>query len=228
MGAKYCNECGARVHLRECAQCDAINEPGVANCYKCGAPMTPRALEERDTAAGNSGAAIRVPPPGLPRRPAGHTPTPARPQSTIVAAYSKPASSADSAAATRVPTPEIAHDDANALETPVHFISDAPMALDVTDADADSAHAPDSSRPVGYTHEYTRWHAGDSAAVTVRVLLLLCMAGAFAGLVHYRPDVFDDAFALVRSTFARLSGVTPEIVPTIPAPADVAPSPPAR
>ena len=36
-GAKFCNECGAPLHLRPCNQCDAINDQVAKNCYKCGA-----------------------------------------------------------------------------------------------------------------------------------------------------------------------------------------------
>ena len=35
-GAKFCNECGAPLHLRPCNQCEAINDQVEKNCYKCG------------------------------------------------------------------------------------------------------------------------------------------------------------------------------------------------
>ena len=222
MAAKYCNECGSRVHLRECAQCEAINEPGVAHCYKCGAPMTPRALDKRHVAAEDSRPAPRAERLGLPRLPAGDAPTPASPQSTIATAYSIPVTSVGDGAATRLPTPAIAQDDANALETPVHFIGDAAVALDATDAEAGSAHA-DPSRRV----RRTRRHARQSAAIIVGLLLLLCVAGALAGLARYRPDVIDGAFALLRSTIAKLSGAMPEVAPTTPTSPAAPPWPPA-
>lgn len=34
--AKFCNECGAPLHLKPCRQCEAINDAAAKTCYKCG------------------------------------------------------------------------------------------------------------------------------------------------------------------------------------------------
>ena len=39
IGAKYCNECAAPLHLKPCQQCDAVNDRSALNCYKCGADL---------------------------------------------------------------------------------------------------------------------------------------------------------------------------------------------
>jgi ribosomal protein L40E len=36
-GAKFCNDCGAPLHLKPCNQCHAVNQQAATNCYKCGA-----------------------------------------------------------------------------------------------------------------------------------------------------------------------------------------------
>jgi hypothetical protein len=35
-GARFCNACGSRLHLRMCNQCEAVNDQDVKNCYQCG------------------------------------------------------------------------------------------------------------------------------------------------------------------------------------------------
>src|ERR1700730_11706650 len=36
-GARFCNDCGAPLHLKPCNQCHAVNQQAATNCYKCGA-----------------------------------------------------------------------------------------------------------------------------------------------------------------------------------------------
>jgi hypothetical protein len=38
--AKFCNECGAPLHLRPCNQCEAVNSQVDKNCYKCGVALS--------------------------------------------------------------------------------------------------------------------------------------------------------------------------------------------
>lgn len=38
-GAKFCNECGAPLHLRPCNRCEAVNNQVAKNCYKCGTAL---------------------------------------------------------------------------------------------------------------------------------------------------------------------------------------------
>ncbi len=38
--AKFCNECGAPLHLRPCNQCEAVNNQVDENCYKCGMALS--------------------------------------------------------------------------------------------------------------------------------------------------------------------------------------------
>ena len=37
VGAKFCNDCAWPLHLKPCAQCNAINNQVATNCYNCGA-----------------------------------------------------------------------------------------------------------------------------------------------------------------------------------------------
>jgi ribosomal protein L40E len=61
-GAKFCNECGAPLHLRPCNQCDAINNQVAKNCHKCGmafampytAPEAAPVLPALDTVAASA------------------------------------------------------------------------------------------------------------------------------------------------------------------------------
>ena len=39
-GAKFCNECGAPLHLRPCNRCEAVNNQVAKNCYKCGMSLS--------------------------------------------------------------------------------------------------------------------------------------------------------------------------------------------
>lgn len=39
-GAKFCNECGAPLHLRPCNRCEAVNNQVDKNCYKCGMALS--------------------------------------------------------------------------------------------------------------------------------------------------------------------------------------------
>ena len=39
-GAKFCNECGAPLHLRPCNRCEAINDQVAKNCYQCGIALS--------------------------------------------------------------------------------------------------------------------------------------------------------------------------------------------
>ncbi len=38
--AKFCNECGAPLHLRPCNRCEAVNNQVDENCYKCGMALS--------------------------------------------------------------------------------------------------------------------------------------------------------------------------------------------
>jgi hypothetical protein len=38
--AKFCNECGAPLHLRPCNRCEAVNNQVDENCYKCGRALS--------------------------------------------------------------------------------------------------------------------------------------------------------------------------------------------
>jgi hypothetical protein len=38
--AKFCNECGAPLHLRPCNRCEAVNNQVAKNCYKCGMALS--------------------------------------------------------------------------------------------------------------------------------------------------------------------------------------------
>jgi hypothetical protein len=38
--AKFCNECGAPLHLRPCNRCEAVNSQVDKNCYKCGMALS--------------------------------------------------------------------------------------------------------------------------------------------------------------------------------------------
>jgi hypothetical protein len=38
-GSKFCNECGSPLHLKPCAQCDAVNDYEAAACYRCNVPF---------------------------------------------------------------------------------------------------------------------------------------------------------------------------------------------
>jgi hypothetical protein len=38
-GAKFCNDCGAPLHLRPCPQCEAITDASEAHCHQCGASL---------------------------------------------------------------------------------------------------------------------------------------------------------------------------------------------
>jgi len=35
-GARFCNACGAPVHLAQCLHCEAVNDRAATHCYKCG------------------------------------------------------------------------------------------------------------------------------------------------------------------------------------------------
>jgi len=61
-GAKYCNECGAPLHLKPCPKCEAVNHRSAIICYKCGAayPTEPAGIESRPP-SGASGAAADQP-----------------------------------------------------------------------------------------------------------------------------------------------------------------------
>jgi hypothetical protein len=39
-GAKFCNECGAPLHLMPCNRCEAVNNQVAKNCYKCGSSLS--------------------------------------------------------------------------------------------------------------------------------------------------------------------------------------------
>ncbi len=47
-GARYCNNCGAPVHLIACPRCDAVNDPESGFCYKCHASLAGRTSAERE------------------------------------------------------------------------------------------------------------------------------------------------------------------------------------
>jgi hypothetical protein len=36
-GAKFCNECGAPLHLRPCSHCEAVTDASAGTCHQCGA-----------------------------------------------------------------------------------------------------------------------------------------------------------------------------------------------
>jgi Double zinc ribbon len=38
--ARFCNECGAPLHLRPCNRCEAVNNQVDENCYKCGMALS--------------------------------------------------------------------------------------------------------------------------------------------------------------------------------------------
>lgn len=40
-GARFCNACGAPVHLRPCPACEAINDGAAGHCYRCAAALSP-------------------------------------------------------------------------------------------------------------------------------------------------------------------------------------------
>ena len=40
VGAKFCNECGAPLHLRPCNLCEAVNNQVAKNCHKCGMALS--------------------------------------------------------------------------------------------------------------------------------------------------------------------------------------------
>ena len=35
-GAKFCNDCGSPLHVKECSRCEAVNDRAAKNCFKCG------------------------------------------------------------------------------------------------------------------------------------------------------------------------------------------------
>ena len=37
---RFCNDCGAQLHLQPCEQCGVMNKRNASNCYKCGAGFT--------------------------------------------------------------------------------------------------------------------------------------------------------------------------------------------
>jgi hypothetical protein len=37
--SKFCNACGAPLHLVPCARCEAVNDPTATTCHQCGAPL---------------------------------------------------------------------------------------------------------------------------------------------------------------------------------------------
>ncbi|MBY0234202.1 MAG: zinc ribbon domain-containing protein, partial [Burkholderiaceae bacterium] len=60
-GSKFCNECGAALHLRPCAHCGALNDVSLVEaCGRCGesfsAPSAPSELEPTAAAAGAASA----------------------------------------------------------------------------------------------------------------------------------------------------------------------------
>jgi len=34
--AKFCNDCGSPLHVKECSRCEAVNDRAAKNCFKCG------------------------------------------------------------------------------------------------------------------------------------------------------------------------------------------------
>lgn len=71
--AKYCNKCGAPLHLKLCKHCEAVNDTAAKTCYKCGtalvalvitsdaAAVTSRYGKYRHSNAGRRGLRARVP-----------------------------------------------------------------------------------------------------------------------------------------------------------------------
>lgn len=39
LGSKFCQECGSRLNLKLCKECEAINENAAASCHSCGKPF---------------------------------------------------------------------------------------------------------------------------------------------------------------------------------------------
>ena len=39
-GVRFCNDCGAQLHLLPCEKCGVMNKRNASNCYKCGAGFT--------------------------------------------------------------------------------------------------------------------------------------------------------------------------------------------
>lgn len=39
-GVRFCNDCGAQLHLQPCEQCGVMNKRNASKCYKCGAGFT--------------------------------------------------------------------------------------------------------------------------------------------------------------------------------------------
>jgi ribosomal protein L40E len=52
--AKYCNKCGAPLHLKLCKQCEAVNVTAAKACYKCGTALAAR-VSTSDAAAATPG-----------------------------------------------------------------------------------------------------------------------------------------------------------------------------
>jgi len=66
-GSKFCNECGAALHLRPCAHCGALNDVSLVEaCGRCGeslsAPSAPPELEPTAPAAAELGSLAAEPP----------------------------------------------------------------------------------------------------------------------------------------------------------------------
>ena len=75
---KFCNDCGAPLHLTLCMQCDAFNELPATNCYKCGAEF-PAQLSATDASAAPAAEAALAPSAsGEGDNERGHTPLPQR------------------------------------------------------------------------------------------------------------------------------------------------------
>jgi len=85
-GAKFCNECGAKLDL-VCAACATVNAPGSKFCNECGARLTPG-----DTAKPGTGAKENKSPAPLP--PVSYTPK--HLAERILSLQSKPRSKRDS------------------------------------------------------------------------------------------------------------------------------------
>src|SRR5437870_977930 len=47
--AKYCNECGSPLYLKQCARCEAMNGEVETHCYRCGGALSEESIEPDGT-----------------------------------------------------------------------------------------------------------------------------------------------------------------------------------
>jgi hypothetical protein len=228
-GAKYCNDCGSRVHLAGCSQCDAINERESAFCYKCGAPMGGRTSAEReaepvalvpsanDAATDADHGSITIaarsatPEPAIagcvvtqrltvPERAVVEGPDPGALATTGSPVKPVAPSPALDRSEPQEPSEETAsRPRTSPLDVPI--LEDRPMHF-IDDAHPAIPYGVSIVEPVVVTSRTRRRSRGRRTTLTVGLLLVLFATAAIAVFAHYRPGAIDRTIATARSAMA--------------------------